>query len=134
MSEHTAGAGKIRILVQLDVPEHADTLTIFQIAEGWRQSHGFEVDRGYRPVTIRPRVDRGQRPGDVGTPREDQARPRGAGLRRVILRGRIPQESISALEQDPAVLKVSRDVRLDPFAVRRTIGFDCEKRESPSAT
>ena len=172
----TAGRGKIRVLVQTDVPQNAGTQEIFRIAEeAWRASTGFEVDKGYRPVgirlkpsapkgyppvqTSRPDVDKRRRPAgtklpDVGegrrpgraqdpnaergdnqggteAPRERSVQPPAAGLRTVILRGRIPEAQISALRARANVRKVSRDIRLDPFAVRRKVGSDCEKTGQP---
>lgn len=184
MNGPAAAAPRVRILVQTDVPQHADVTAIFQITRAWHEAHGFEVDTGYRPVTIRPRPQpatspehgpRGElpapdrppesKPGQVpsvpppemaapdgerdrpasrrpagsgaqddptggGARRIPGERPRRIGTRRVVVRGWIAEENIPALQRDFDLRRVSRDVRLDPFAPGR-IEVDCERRGEP---
>lgn len=131
-----APAPKLRVLVYIDVPQHADAAAIFQMAVEWRESTGFEVDTGYRPVTIRPRPRTARRPesrtGQTSGDAPPASAPAGAepGTRRVLLRGRIAQENIQDLARRSGAERVSRDVPLGPFAPG-AIEVDCEKRGEP---
>jgi serine protease AprX len=144
---HAASPGMIRVLVEVVVPPNVDTLGIFAIAEGWQESTGFVVDRSYRPVRIRVPLGirapldgyrgkggggaRGDRRVGTSAPGESRGRTPVAGQRTVMLRGRIERERMDALRAMANVQRVSGDVRLDPFAVGRTLGVDCATLGDP---
>jgi serine protease AprX len=140
--ERAASPGTIRVLVQAVVAANADAFEIFAMAEGWKESTGFQVDRTYRPVRIRvPQAEytgkggggaKGERPGGTSAPRESSGQPRVAAQRTVILRGRIAPDRTDALRAMPNVQRVSDDVRLEPFAVGRRLGVDCATLGHPT--
>lgn len=131
---NAAGPGQVRVLVQLQVAQRADVSEIFRIAESWKESVGFEVDRRYRPVAIRlPRAGR-----EEARPSKDQreaVRPPGyqqeearVPPRTVVLRGWIAPAQIPALERQAGLPKVSVDARLEPT---RRIAVDCARKGPP---
>jgi len=95
-----------RVIIELRVPKGLTADAVYSLAEQELQVPGFELDRGYPPVTVPapPEVA-----GDVAAANEET----------VLVRGTVDEVQRAELERAPRVVGVWADTRIEPFGAFR---------------
>lgn len=93
--------GEVQVIVELRVPRGEHEVGL-EMARGFAVS-GFEIDEQYDPVPMEASSEITMAPDEEG----------------VVIRGSLPAERIEDLEAQDNVISVTRDTRIEPFAIDR---------------